>query len=137
MNIFPLPNRSGGLHCLCADMLEIEQNYVGYTLKQELLCFYYQIALDIMCVVVRNSPVPFSDALIHQAFPAVVHCTLKTDDNASMQVNTFFVCLLCHEISVIDINIDHLEAVTQFYSSKQLPASNSPWCDGRKNILLP
>ncbi|XP_071784308.1 importin-9-like [Asterias amurensis] len=41
--------------------------------------------LDILTVVVRNSSVPLSDTLINNAFPSVAHCTLKTDDNATMQ----------------------------------------------------
>ncbi len=44
-----------------------------------------QTSLDILTVVVRNSSVPLSDTLINNAFPSVAHCTLKTDDNATMQ----------------------------------------------------
>ncbi|XP_022099879.1 importin-9-like [Acanthaster planci] len=42
-------------------------------------------ALDILCVIIRNSSVPLSNALINNAFQAMAHCTLKTDDNATMQ----------------------------------------------------
>ncbi|KAG1698140.1 Importin-9 [Nymphon striatum] len=43
------------------------------------------VALDILQTLVRNSPKPLSEALIHQAFPAVVHCVCNTEDNSVLQ----------------------------------------------------
>src|SRR6218665_417839 len=49
------------------------------------LCF--QVALDILTTLVRWSPIPLSEILVSQAFPAVVQCTLQSDDNSCLQVN--------------------------------------------------
>ena len=43
------------------------------------------MALDVLQTLVRSSPLPMSDGLVQQAFPAAVQCTLRTDDNATMQ----------------------------------------------------
>lgn len=43
------------------------------------------VALDIVQRLVRSSQVPLSDLLMNNAFPAAVQCTLKTDDNSTMQ----------------------------------------------------
>ncbi|XP_037016895.2 importin-9 isoform X4 [Artibeus jamaicensis] len=43
-------------------------------------------AIDILTTVVRNTKPPLSQLLVCQAFPAVAQCTLRTDDNATMQV---------------------------------------------------
>jgi len=48
------------------------------------------VSIDILTVLVRWSPVPLSDVLVSQIFPAVVHCTLHTDDSSTMQVH--FIC---------------------------------------------
>ncbi|KAI1893099.1 hypothetical protein AGOR_G00140410 [Albula goreensis] len=42
-------------------------------------------AIDILATVVRHTKPPLSDLLICQAFPAVAQCTLRTDDNTTMQ----------------------------------------------------
>ncbi|XP_071477109.1 importin-9-like [Diadema antillarum] len=42
-------------------------------------------AIDILCTIVRNSPLPLTDLLMKQAFPAVAHCTLRSDDSSVMQ----------------------------------------------------
>ncbi|KAJ8258048.1 hypothetical protein GJAV_G00192610 [Gymnothorax javanicus] len=42
-------------------------------------------AIDILTTVVRHTKPPLSEMLICQAFPVVAHCTLNTDDNATMQ----------------------------------------------------
>ncbi|XP_005988453.1 importin-9 isoform X2 [Latimeria chalumnae] len=42
-------------------------------------------AIDILTAVVRNTKVPLSELLVCQAFPVLAHCTLHTDDNATMQ----------------------------------------------------
>ncbi len=42
--------------------------------------------MDIVQTLVRASPVPLPEALMTEAFPAVVHCTLNTDDNGTLQV---------------------------------------------------
>ncbi|KAM5301406.1 importin-9 isoform 4-T4 [Glossophaga mutica] len=42
-------------------------------------------AIDILTTVVRNTKPPLSQLLVCQAFPAVAQCTLRTDDNATMQ----------------------------------------------------
>ncbi|XP_063952084.1 importin-9-like [Lytechinus pictus] len=42
-------------------------------------------AMDILCTIVRSSPVPLSDLLMNQGFPAVAHCTRRSDDSAVMQ----------------------------------------------------
>ncbi|XP_035237885.1 importin-9 [Anguilla anguilla] len=42
-------------------------------------------AIDILTTVVRHTKPPLSEMLICQAFPVVAHCTLHTDDNATMQ----------------------------------------------------
>uniref|UniRef100_A0A8C2SDS3 Importin-7/11-like TPR repeats domain-containing protein n=1 Tax=Capra hircus TaxID=9925 RepID=A0A8C2SDS3_CAPHI len=42
-------------------------------------------AIDILTTVVRSTKPPLSQLLICQAFPAVAQCTLRTDDNATMQ----------------------------------------------------
>lgn len=44
-----------------------------------------ETALDILEIVVKHSPKPLSEALINTAFPATVHCILRTDDPAIMQ----------------------------------------------------
>ena len=49
-----------------------------------------QVSIDILTVLVRWSPVPLSDVLVSQIFPAVVHCTLHTDDSSTMQVHLVF-----------------------------------------------
>lgn len=41
--------------------------------------------LDILQTIVRNSPKPLSNVLVNTAFPATVHCILRTDDHAIMQ----------------------------------------------------
>ncbi|KAL3853056.1 hypothetical protein ACJMK2_016638 [Sinanodonta woodiana] len=43
------------------------------------------VSLDILQTIVRSSKHPLSDGLVHNAFPAVVQCTLRTDDNSTMQ----------------------------------------------------
>ena len=45
-----------------------------------------QVSIDILTVLVRWSSVPLSDLLVSQIFPAVVQCTLHTDDSSTMQV---------------------------------------------------
>uniref|UniRef100_A0A672QF53 Importin-9-like n=1 Tax=Sinocyclocheilus grahami TaxID=75366 RepID=A0A672QF53_SINGR len=42
-------------------------------------------SIDILTTVVRNTKPPLTDMLVCQAFPAVAHCTLRTDDNTTMQ----------------------------------------------------
>ncbi|KAF6073340.1 importin 9 [Phyllostomus discolor] len=42
-------------------------------------------AIDILTTVVRNTKPPLPQLLVCQAFPAVAQCTLRTDDNATMQ----------------------------------------------------
>uniref|UniRef100_A0AAR2J616 Importin N-terminal domain-containing protein n=1 Tax=Pygocentrus nattereri TaxID=42514 RepID=A0AAR2J616_PYGNA len=42
-------------------------------------------AIDILTTVVRNTKPPLSEILVCQAFPAVAQCTLRTDDNTTMQ----------------------------------------------------
>ncbi|XP_068125456.1 importin-9 [Hyperolius riggenbachi] len=42
-------------------------------------------SIDILTTVVRNTKPPLSELLICQAFPAVAQCTLRTDDNTTMQ----------------------------------------------------
>ncbi|XP_036386381.1 importin-9 [Megalops cyprinoides] len=42
-------------------------------------------AIDILTTVVRHTKPPLSELLICQAFPAVAQCTLRTDDNTTMQ----------------------------------------------------
>ena len=41
--------------------------------------------MDVLQTLVRSSPRPLSEALIHQSFPAAVQSTLHTDDAATMQ----------------------------------------------------
>lgn len=41
--------------------------------------------LDILQTIVKYSPTPLSPLLIDTAFPATVHCILRTDDHAIMQ----------------------------------------------------
>uniref|UniRef100_A0A8C2H7K9 Importin 9 n=1 Tax=Cyprinus carpio TaxID=7962 RepID=A0A8C2H7K9_CYPCA len=42
-------------------------------------------SIDILTTVVRNTKPPLTDMLVCQAFPAVAQCTLRTDDNTTMQ----------------------------------------------------
>ncbi|MEE6493116.1 hypothetical protein FKM82_016744 [Ascaphus truei] len=42
-------------------------------------------SIDILTTVVRNTKPPLSELLIFQGFPTVAQCTLRTDDNATMQ----------------------------------------------------
>ncbi|MFT7814080.1 importin-9 [Arapaima gigas] len=42
-------------------------------------------SIDILTTVVRNTKPPLSDMLMCQAFPVVAQCTLRTDDNTTMQ----------------------------------------------------
>ncbi|KAL4622441.1 importin-9 [Arapaima gigas] len=45
----------------------------------------FQTSIDILTTVVRNTKPPLSDMLMCQAFPVVAQCTLRTDDNTTMQ----------------------------------------------------
>uniref|UniRef100_A0A1A9WEJ2 Importin N-terminal domain-containing protein n=1 Tax=Glossina brevipalpis TaxID=37001 RepID=A0A1A9WEJ2_9MUSC len=42
------------------------------------------IALDVLTTIVRYSQAPLSSALIENAFPAMIHCVLRSDDHAVM-----------------------------------------------------
>ncbi|KAM8976738.1 importin-9 [Pelodytes ibericus] len=42
-------------------------------------------SIDILTTVVRNTKPPLSELLICQGFPAIAQCTLRTDDNTTMQ----------------------------------------------------
>ncbi|XP_048878263.1 importin-9 [Brienomyrus brachyistius] len=42
-------------------------------------------AIDILTTVVRHTKPPLSEMLICQAFPVMAQCTLRTDDNTTMQ----------------------------------------------------
>ncbi|XP_031423786.1 importin-9 [Clupea harengus] len=42
-------------------------------------------AIDILTTVVRHTKPPLSQMLVCQAFPVVAQCTLRTDDNTTMQ----------------------------------------------------
>ncbi|XP_071190970.1 importin-9-like isoform X2 [Salvelinus alpinus] len=42
-------------------------------------------AIDILTTVVRYTKTPLSEMLVCQAFPVVAQCTLRTDDNTTMQ----------------------------------------------------
>ncbi|KAG5275289.1 hypothetical protein AALO_G00145750 [Alosa alosa] len=44
--------------------------------------------IDILTTVVRHTKPPLSQMLICQAFPVVAQCTLRTDDNTTMQGST-------------------------------------------------
>ena len=48
-------------------------------------CIFVQVALDVLETLVRSRTGTLSDAMVKTAFPAAVHCTLHTDDNATMQ----------------------------------------------------
>lgn len=41
--------------------------------------------LDILQTIVKHSPKPLSSVLVNTAFPATIHCILRTDDHAIMQ----------------------------------------------------
>lgn len=43
------------------------------------------VSLDVLETLIRSYKGPLSDAMIKTAFPAVVYCTLNTDDNSVMQ----------------------------------------------------
>lgn len=43
------------------------------------------VALDLLAVVVRASPVPLSRMLIVEAFPAVINCVTKSEDHTVWQ----------------------------------------------------
>lgn len=47
--------------------------------------FAVEVALDLLQCVVRANGAPLSRALVEQAFPAAIQCTLHTDDNSTMQ----------------------------------------------------
>uniref|UniRef100_A0A1A8MCR5 Importin 9 n=2 Tax=Nothobranchius TaxID=28779 RepID=A0A1A8MCR5_9TELE len=42
-------------------------------------------SVDILTTVVRNTKPPLSELLVCQAFPVVAQCTIRTDDNTTMQ----------------------------------------------------
>lgn len=44
-----------------------------------------EIALDLLATIVKHSEAPLSDQLVQTAFPAAVHCILRTDDHSVMQ----------------------------------------------------
>jgi hypothetical protein len=44
-----------------------------------------EIALDVLETIVKYSKQPLSDILIESAFPATVHCILRTEDHSVMQ----------------------------------------------------
>ena len=46
-----------------------------------------QTALELLEVLVRANNGPLSNGMVTKGFPAVVHATLTTDDNATMHVN--------------------------------------------------
>jgi hypothetical protein len=46
----------------------------------------HAVALDVLQTLVRYSDPPLSDALMNTAFPAALHCILRTNDNSTMQV---------------------------------------------------
>ena len=41
--------------------------------------------MDMLETVVRAHPLPLSDGLITQAFPAAIQCAMSSDDNATLQ----------------------------------------------------
>uniref|UniRef100_T1IP27 Importin N-terminal domain-containing protein n=1 Tax=Strigamia maritima TaxID=126957 RepID=T1IP27_STRMM len=43
------------------------------------------VVLDTLQTLIRNSSQPLAPAFISQAFPAVAHCVLRTDDSSTMQ----------------------------------------------------
>lgn len=43
------------------------------------------IALDVLCTVVKYSRGPLSSIMVESAFPAAVHCVLRTEDHSVMQ----------------------------------------------------
>ncbi|PNF35800.1 Importin-9 [Cryptotermes secundus] len=45
----------------------------------------HSVALDVLQTLVRYSEPPLSDTLMNTAFPAALHCILRTDDNSTMQ----------------------------------------------------
>lgn len=45
----------------------------------------FQVSLEMMETMVRAHKGPLSEVMIKTGFPAAVHCTLHTDDNAAMQ----------------------------------------------------
>jgi hypothetical protein len=45
----------------------------------------HSVALDVLCTLVRGSPLPLPDCLMNQVFGAAIQCTLRTDDNSTMQ----------------------------------------------------
>lgn len=67
-------------HRLVPTMLTILQSPVD-----KLPLGMQSVALDILTTLVRWSPVPLSEILVSQAFPAVVQCTLQSDDNSCLQ----------------------------------------------------
>ena len=73
-----------GMHsCFDGFFSSNKNRYLNY-------CHVYQVALDILETLVRSSPVPLSSALMNEAFPAAVQCTLHTDDSSSQQVRNKF-----------------------------------------------
>lgn len=43
------------------------------------------MALDVLKVLVQYSPTPLSNALVETAFPTACHCTLNSEDHATLQ----------------------------------------------------
>ncbi|XP_054165468.1 importin-9-like [Oppia nitens] len=42
-------------------------------------------SIEILLTIVRNSPIPLSEALIDRAFPALIACILNSDDSPTLQ----------------------------------------------------
>ena len=74
-----------------------------------------QTSIDILTTVVRNTKAPLSEMLVCQAFPVVAQCTLRTEDNAIMQVNdpphthTHTSTLIQPSICLLDYMMNHEE----------------------------
>ena len=43
------------------------------------------MALDILQTIVRANTAPLSEVLMNQAFPACIQCTMRAEDNSTMQ----------------------------------------------------
>lgn len=63
--------------------------------------FSLQTALELLEVLVRATNGPLSGGMVTKGFPAVVHVTLNTDDNATMQV-WFHMgsCIILHYLKI-------------------------------------
>uniref|UniRef100_A0A8C5P946 Importin 9 n=1 Tax=Leptobrachium leishanense TaxID=445787 RepID=A0A8C5P946_9ANUR len=89
-------------------------------------------SIDILTTVVRNTKPALSELLICQAFPAVAQCTLRTDDNTTMQSLIMVFAHLAH--SQLEPLLDFLSSLPGPTGKPALEFVMSEWM-GRQHLF--